>query len=285
MLSSHHRSKSTMKRRGKMKLGRILATACAAVALASGVAMAIPTSQTWIPSTDAKGFCEATFNINSIQRFSSKADAGPSYYDAGVTVGVLPLEFLKLELGFDYLTTNFQNDNFADNHPFYFNAKLATPEDLGIKGMPAFAIGAYNLGIADKGDAIGSTRQNIIYGLVGKTFPIVGRISAGGYYGSARALATAGNSALTHNNSGAMVSWDRTISEISDKLWLGIDYMSGNNANGEISFGASWAFSKQVTLLAGVQIFNPFYNISASDNGALPGGKPAFTTQLFINLP
>jgi len=268
-----------------MKLRRILATACTAVALASGVAMAIPTAQTWIPSPDAKGFGEATFNVISIQRFSSKADAGPSYYDAGVTFGVLPLEFLKLELGFDYLTTNFQNDNFADNHPFYFNAKLATPEDLGIKGMPAFAIGAYNLGIADKGDAIGSTRQNIVYGLVGKTFPIVGRISAGGYYGSARALATAGNSALTHNNSGAMVSWDRTISEISDKLWLGVDYMSGNNANGEISFGASWAFSKQITFLAGVQIFNPFYKISASDNGALPGGKPAFTTQLFINLP
>jgi hypothetical protein len=82
-----------------------------------------------------------------------------------------------------------------------------------------------------------------------------------------------------------MISWDRTMSEISDKLWMGVDYMSGNNANGEISAGVSWAFSKQITVLAGVQIFNPFYNLSAKDNGVLPGGKPAFTTQLFINLP
>jgi hypothetical protein len=267
-----------------MQLGRILATACAAVALTSGVAMAILTSQTWIPSTDAKGFKEVTFNVISIQRFSSNPDAGPSYYDAGVTFGVLPLESLKLELGFDYLTTNFQNDNFADNHPFYFNAKLATPEDLGFKGMPAFAVGAYNLGIADK-PPIGSTRQNIVYGLVAKTLPVVGRFSAGGYYGSSRALATSGNPDNTHNNSGVMASWDRTMSEISDKLWVGVDYMSGNNANGEISAGVSWAFSKQVTFLAGVQIFNPFYNVSAVDKGALPGGKPAFTTQLYINLP
>ncbi|MDR3580155.1 MAG: hypothetical protein P4L44_09350, partial [Oryzomonas sp.] len=82
-------------------------------------------------------------------------------------------------------------------------------------------------------------------------------------------------------------SWDRSMTEISDKLWFGVDYLSGNNANGELGIGGSWAFSKQVTLLVGVQVFNPGYKISAADgpNGSLPGGKPAFTTQLFINLP
>jgi hypothetical protein len=279
-LSSDHRSKSTMKRRGKMKLARILAAAGLVVAMACGTAMAIPTSQTWIPSTDAKGFKEVTVNVLSIQRFSPKSDAGASLYDVGVVVGVLPLESLKLELGFDYLTTNLQNDNKADNHPIYFNGKLATVEDLGFKGMPAFAVGAYNLGTYDKGGF--STRQNIVYAQVAKTLPVVGRLSAGGYYGAQRALATSAN--LKNNNSGIMLSWDRTISEISDKLWLGVDYMSGNNANGEISAGVSWAFSKQITFLAGVQIFNPFYNLSPEDNGVLPGGKPAFTTQLFINF-
>ena len=127
-----------------MRLTRILTAASAIVALAT------PTAQIWIPSTDAKGFKETTINVISTQRFSSKADAGASSYDAGVVVGVLPLESLKLEVGFDYLTTNLQNDNAADNHPFYFNAKLATPEDLGFKGMPAFAVGVYNLGTYDK---------------------------------------------------------------------------------------------------------------------------------------
>jgi hypothetical protein len=281
--SSDHRSKSTMKRRGKMKLGRIVAAASAIVALASSMALATPSAQIWIPSTDAKGFKETTLNVISTQRLSSKADAGPSTYDLGVLVGVLPLESLKLEIGFDYLTSNLQNDNFADNHPFYFNAKLATSEDLGFKGMPAFAIGAYNFGTYDKPEVGGSTRQNLIYGLAAKTLPVIGRLSAGGYYGAKRALANGTNTTKTDQNSGLMVSWDRSITEVSDKLWLGIDYMSGNNANGELGFGASWAFTKQVTLLVGFQIFNPGYNLTGGET--IPGGKPAFTTQLFVNLP
>jgi hypothetical protein len=161
--------------------------------------------------------------------------------------------------------------------------------------MPAFAVGAYNLGIYDKpergiqnpGDVL-STRQNLAYALVAKTCPVIGRLSVGGYYGAERALATSGpngNPITTKNNSGVLASWDRSITEVSDKLWLGIDYLSGNNANGELGVGGSWAFSKQVTLLVGVQIFNPGYKPSAADGDSLPGGKPAFTTQLFINLP
>jgi hypothetical protein len=267
-----------------MKFGKILAAAVVTVAMACGTAMAIPSEQIAIPSTDAKGFKEVTINVISTERFSSKADAGPSSYDAGVLVGVLPYESLKLEVGFDYLSTNQQTDYFADKNPIYFNAKLATPEDLGVKGMPAFAVGAYNLGTYDNAN-FGSTRQNIVYALAAKTCPKLGRFSVGGYYGAARALANGSNTSNTDNNSGIMASWDRSITEISDKLWLGIDYMSGNNANGELGMGGSWAFSKQVTLLVGVQVFNPGYKLSAADNGSIPGGKPAFTTQLFINLP
>jgi len=276
-----------------MMFGKILAAAGLTVAMACGTAMAIPSEQIAIPSTDAKGFKEVTINVISTERFSTKQDAGPSSYDAGILVGVLPFESLKLEVGLDYLTSNFQSDNSADNHPFYFNAKLATPEDLGFKGMPAFAVGAYNLGIYDNqpqgrhselGDVL-STRQNIAYALVAKTCPVIGRLSIGGYHGAARALASNGNPSNTNNNSGLMASWDRSITEVSDKLWLGIDYLSGNNANGELGIGGSWAFTKQVTLLVGAQIFNPGYKLSAADAGELPGGKPAFTTQLFINLP
>jgi hypothetical protein len=289
MVSSGHCSKSTLKRRGKMKLGRILAAASAIVALASSMALATPTAQTWIPSTDAKGFKEVTINLSNTARFSSAKDAGANSFDVGVVAGVLPFEAVKLEVGVDYLTTGTHNFLGFDDHPFFFNAKLATAEDLGVKGMPAFAVGIYNVGTYDKPELAASTRQNLAYGLVAKTLPVIGRISAGGYYGAKRALYTNGNPVNTDMNSGVMVSWDRTISEISDKLWAGVDYMSGNNANGEISFGVSWAFSKQITLLTGVQVFNPFYKTSAGDyNGTpnqIPGGKPAFTTQLFINLP
>jgi len=266
-----------------MKLGRILAAACAVAVLTSSVAMATPSTQIWIPSPDVKGFKDIHIDIDNYMRFSPKPDAGPNYYNVGLSAGVLPLENVKLEVGIDMLMTSLQNDNTFDNHPFYFNAKLGTPEDaFGIKGLPAFAVGAYNLGTYDKPEKFvgNSTRQNIAYGLVGKTFPVIGRLSAGGYYGSKRALAF--NGVETKNNTGVLASWDRSMPEISDKLWLAVDYMSGNNFNGEISVGGSWAFSKQVSLIVGAVFFNPFYKVSAADNGLIPGGKPALTTQLDI---
>lgn len=264
-----------------MKSVRSIILAAALTLTCASAALATPSTQVWIPSPDVKGFGEVNVGIDYYGRFSQKGSAGPNYYDAGVTVGVSPLENLKLEIGIDYLNSNAQNDNPFDNHPFYFNAKMGTPEDaFGIKGLPALAIGIYNMGTFDKPEIAASTRQNIMYGLVGKTLPVVGRLSAGGYYGSQRALAVGTN--LKNNNSGMMASWDRTMSEVSDKLWLAVDYMSGNNANGALSVGGSWAFSKNVSLLVGTVFFNPFYK--ASQGEALPGGKPAFTTQLDINF-
>jgi len=259
-----------------MKLTRILATAGLMVALASGSALATPSTQIWIPSTDVKGFKDIHIDIDNFARFASKSSAGTNMYNIGLSAGVLPFENVKLEVGVDFLK---QDIEAYDNHPFYFNAKLGTPEDaFGIKGLPAFAVGIYNLGTYDKPENALSTRQNIAYGLVAKTLPVIGRLSVGGYYGSERALATTYNP--KNNNSGIMASWDRSMPEISDKLWLAVDYMSGNNMNGEISVGGSWAFNKNISLIVGAVFFNPFYNPSGA--GDLPGGKPALTTQLDI---
>jgi hypothetical protein len=260
----------------KMRLTRILAAAGLVAVLTCGPAMASPTSQIWIPSTDAKALKEVTINLTNIARFSNNGDAGPNYYDVGFVTGLLPFEKIKLEVGADYLTTGTKAK--LDDYPLYFNAKLATSEDALFTGMPAFAVGAYNLGTYDS--QYGSTRQNLVYGLIAKTLPVIGRISVGGYNGAEKALAIGTN--VKNNASGVLASWDRAMPEVSDKLWLAVDYMGGNNANGALSFGASWAFSKQITLLAGVQFFNPFYTTT---NEGIPGGKPAFTTQLFINLP
>lgn len=264
-----------------MKLGRILAAACAVVALASSVAMATPSTEIWIPAVDVKGFKEFHIDIDNYARFASKTStAGTNMYNIGLSAGVLPFENLKMEVGVDFLK---QDSEVLDNHPFYFNAKIGTPEDaFGIKGLPAFAVGAYNLGTYDKPENALSTRQNIVYGLVGRTFPVIGRLSVGGYYGSARALASSGNPSTTKNNSGVMASWDRAMPEISDKLTLLSDYQSGNNLNGEVSVGGSWAFNKNVSLIVGAVFFNPFYKSSAADGGFNPGGKPTLTTQLDI---
>ena len=269
-----------------MKIKRILAVTGLVVAMTSSLAMATPSTQIWIPSTDVKALKEIHIDIDNYTRFSGRTENGfnPNLYNIGVSAGVLPFENIKLEVGIDFLKSGYQNDSTYgyDRAPLYFNAKLGIPEDgFGIKGLPAFAVGAFNLGTYEKLEKGLTTRQNIVYGLVAKTLPVVGRFSAGGYYGSERALGK-------KTNSGVMASWDRTMSEISDKLWFAADYMGGNNANGEVSVGGSWAFSKQVSVIVGVVFFNPFYKVSATDPGngnggnINPGGKPALTTQLDI---
>ena len=65
------------------------------------------------------------------------------------------------------------------------------------------------------------------------------------------------------------------MSEISDKLWVAVDYQGGGNALSGLSFGASWAFSKDVSVIFGYDMW---------DEPSL-AGSDTFTTQLDINFP
>jgi hypothetical protein len=146
--------------------------------------------------------------------------------------------------------------------------------------IPAIAIGMYNIGTKSgdvrKGEL--ATNQDIAYGLIAKTLPVVGRLSAGGYVGNKKVLVTeekdaAGN--FKSDGKGVLLSWDRTIGEISDKLWLGVDYMGGKNLNGAFSFGAAWSFAKNVSVIFGFDVWN----------NKKVAGENTFTVQVDINLP
>lgn len=246
------------------KMTKIITLAMALIMAASGVALATPSTQIWIPSTDVQAYKTLHLGIDNYIRTSDKLN-NPNYYDLGLTAGVLPFEKLQLEVGIDYLEGGQGGASVpvaADNHPIYFNWKLGTPEESLFKFSPALAVGMYNMGTKT-----GVTTQNVVYGLAAKTLPVIGRISAGGFHGS--------ETALVEGNKGVLLSWDRTMSEISDKLWMAVDYQSGNSALGALSFGASWAFAKNVSVIFGYDIYN---------NEAL-GGKNTFTTQLDINFP
>jgi len=258
------------------KTMKIFSLATMIVAATAGAALATPSTQIWIPSTDIQAFGTVHLGIDNYFRAStnpaSLTGRDANVLDIGPEVGILPFEKIQAEIGFDYLVIA-QNPN--DSHPFSGNFKLGTPEDSLFKFSPALAVGMYNVGPTNYNKIIASaitSGQNIVYGLAARTLPIIGRISAGGYHGSERALHDLnGHSA----NDGALVSWDRTISEISDKLWLAVDYMSGNNVDGAVSFGESWAFSKNVSLFFGYDIYT-HKDLS---------GANTFTTQLDINIP
>ena len=257
---------------------KVLLVAAAMVVMAAGTAMATPSTQIWIPSTDIQPYKTVHFGFDTYIRTQKNPDGtyAPIIWDGGVTAGVLPFQKLQMEVGVDYIRYGV---TAYDDSPVYFNAKLGTPEDSLFKYSPAIAIGIYNVGLRG-GDVFHNTAQDISYGLVARTFPIIGRLSVGGYVGNGgninfKDYHLESNGVGHTQNSGVLASWDRTMSEISDKLWLGVDYMGGNNAYGALNFGASWAFSKNVSVLAGYDI----YNRKAT------GGQSTFTLQVDVNFP
>jgi len=112
----------------------------------------------------------------------------------------------------------------------------------------------------------------LIYALVARTLPVLGRLSAGYYVGTNKVLLDRNGN---KENDGALLSWDRTMTEISDKLWLANDYQGGKYAVGAFSVGASWAFTKNISVIFGYDIYND----------TKVAGQNTFTTQIDINFP
>jgi hypothetical protein len=249
-----------------------------AIAL-SGVAMATPSTQIWIPSTDVQGFGTIHLGIDNYIRLSRNATGGrdPNVYDIGPVAGFLPLKKLQGEIGFDFLG-NGTDPN--DSHPWSGNIKIGTPEDALCKFSPAIAVGGYNLGPSlSKSIAPSVTSgQNIIYALVAKTIPAIGslpplgRVSVGYYRGSRRALVDTNGHA---DNDGVLLSWDRTMTELSDKLWFAVDFQGGHNVDGALNVGFSWSFAKNVSVIFGYDMYTE----------KKLAGEDTFTTQLDINFP
>lgn len=231
---------------------------------ASTAALATPSTQVWIPSTDVQPYKTVHLNLDTYIRATSNG-GGSNVIDIGPTVGILPFEKLQAEVGLDYIDSG--TNSIADKSPLYFHGKVGTPEDSLFSFSPALAFGAYNFGTN-----VGVTSQNMVYGLAARTLPVVGRLSAGYFQGSRRVLVDENGEKA---NNGVLLSWDRTMSEISDKLWMAVDYQGSKSAVGALNFGVSWAFAKNVSVIFGYDIYN----------NAKTGGKNTFTTQVDINFP
>jgi hypothetical protein len=270
VISSDHCSKSTLKRRGKMKLGRILAAASAIVALASSMAMATPSTTYWTPMTlDIQSYKVLHLGIDNYFTVDKKARSGEQGAfptDLQLTIGVLPFEKIQMEVGIDA--------NYPSDYPYSFNAKIGAPEDALFKGAPALQVGIFNVGTKEN-----VTNQDIAYGVIGKTIPMLGRLSAGPYIGNAAVLKNRNGNA---ENAGFMVALDHGFFSTKDaagneysKVVLAGDYASGKNAIGGGGVGVYYYFTKDISLLTGPVWFN-----EKAINGTWK-----WTTQLDINLP
>jgi hypothetical protein len=185
------------------------------------------------------------------------AGARPSTItNLGLTAGVLPYEKVNLEVGFDHIEGDF---------PLYLNAKLGVPEGAYGEFFPALAVGGYSIGT--KSDV---TDYNIYYVKAAKTVGKIGRISLGYYTGNDALLVDEnGDSA----ESGVLVCWERTMSEISENLWVAIDYMGGDSNFGALSYGFAWKFAPNVSAIFGY--------VDQNNDNLLPGDT--FTVQVDID--
>ncbi len=229
---------------------KTIVTAILTALMLSIGAFSTPTTHIWAPSTDIQPF--KLWHIGADMYISVNRDnAGnrlATINNLGLTVGVLPAQKLGVEVGFDYRS----GLGAADDYPLYLNAKVGVPEDAFGKGFPAIAAGIYDLGT--KSDM---TDYGIIYAKVAKTIPAgksnLGRVSLGYFTGNDKLLL---DRDLAKDNSGVMAAWERTMSEISDKLWLCVEYMGTESVYGCFNIGGSWKVASNTAVLLGYDIYN-----------------------------
>ncbi len=254
-----------------MKRVKMLAAAAALVAAACGSAMATPSTTYWTPMTlDIQSYKVAHLGIDNylrVDRKGSSEGVAALPTDVGLTIGVLPFEKIQMEVGVDALYGP------TSDYPYSFNAKIGAPEDALFKGAPALQVGIFGVGTKDK-----VTNQDVVYGVIGKTIPVLGRLSVGPYIGNKPALIV-GTS--RKDNAGFMVALDHGLFPTKDaagneysKVVLAGDYASGKNAIGGGGVGVYYFFTKDISLLTGPVWYNSSIN-----------GTWKWTTQLDINFP
>jgi hypothetical protein len=242
------------------------AAALAAVALVASPLAATPSSTMWTPlSPDIQPFGVGHWGVDDYFTVFRKAEDGGGSFptDAGFTLGIIPGDKLKMEVGVDLVEST--------DYPLSFNAKLGYAESGLYDGAPAL-----QLGLANVGTRSGVTNQNLVYLVVGKTTPHLGRLSVAPYRGNSDLLRDAKGE---QENAGFMVAFDRGFHPVEgpegdfNRFVLAGDYASGDNAIGGGAVGLYYYFTPNVSLVAGPAWFNQ----------EAVNGKWKWTIQLDVN--
>lgn len=249
---------------GKLQL--IAASAAVFLFLFLTEASATPTTYIWSPSADIQPYGKVHLNVDNYTPVESRDKNGNKLFVQqvyGPTFSLLsdrpeknllgkllpPLGKVMAEAGFDY------KKGFGttlDKWPIYGHFKLAVPEDAYFKNMPASAFGIYDMGYKRN-----FTNYNLLYYRLAKTVSWnkvnLGRFSAGYFHGNGRLLRDEDG---LRDNAGLLLAWDRVISEISDKLWLCVDYQGSHSSYGAMNYGLAWKFNNNVSMIIGYEVYN-----------------------------
>jgi hypothetical protein len=229
---------------------RTVLACAAAVVLVTPAAFATASTHIWAPSSDVQPYklVHITSDMYLPVEYDAAGNRIATVTNLGLTVGVLPFKLVNMEIGFDHKS----GLGMLDDYPLYGNAKIGIPENAFGNISPALAVGVFDVGT--KSDM---TDFNVVYGKIAKSFAVdslsLGRFSIGYFSGHDKLLLDAKGDA---DNDGLLLAWERTMSELSDKLWICVEYMGTESAYGTVNFGAAWKFAPNVAVLAGYSKFN-----------------------------
>lgn len=230
------------------------------------LAYATPSTHIWAPSTDIQPYKKIHITADNYTPVHKRDLNDNRVYVQqvyGLTFSLLsdkpkenllgklwkPLGKIMAETGFDYKKGL---GNVYDTYPWYFHFKVAVPEDAYFKNMPALAIGVYDVGTKHN-----KTDNKLWYFKGAKTLSLgklnLGRFSAGFFNGNGRLLR---DKESLRDNIGPMFAWERTISELTDKLWLCVDYQGTQSSYGAMNYGLAWSFTKDISAIVGYEIYN-----------------------------
>jgi hypothetical protein len=211
----------------------------------AGHAGATPSTTYWAPST-------ASIQPFGVLHGTYDTYFGASEYpvDVGLTLGVLPLDKVQLEVGFDLFFPTADADGKALAFPIQLNAKIGTPEDALFKGSPGIGVGIYGLGFEKD-----VNNYDVLYGVIGKTFPVVGTLAVGGYYGLTKSLFL--DKDMKEARAGLLASWTSQPIKLPviDHILLCADVQTGNNVAGAGGGGIYIYFTPAIDILTGPVFF------------------------------
>lgn len=265
-----------------MNSPKIITLSFALCVMRFAFAYATPSTHIWSPSTDIQPYKKIHITVDNYTATKKTDHTGARTYVQqvyGLTFSLLsdkaeenllgkiwqPLGKIMAEAGFDY-KKGF--GNVYDTYPWYFHFKLAVPEDGYFKYMPALAAGGYDIGTKHN-----ITDYKVWYFKGARTVSLgklnLGRFSAGFFNGRAKLLRDKNGD---RDNIGTMLAWERTMTEISDKLWLCVDYQGTQSSYGAMNYGFAWSFTKDISAIVGYEIYNN------------PNLRDTITFQLDINF-
>src|SRR5262245_37764379 len=184
-----------------------------ALALAAPAVRATPSTTYWAPSTA------------SLQPFGVLHGTYDTYFgkaaypiDVGLTIGVLPLQRLQLEVGFDLFYPTSDAEGNALSFPIQLNAKIGVPEDALFQWQPGLGVGIYGVGFKED-----VTDYDVLYAVLGKTLPVVGTVAIGGYVGLNGSLLE--DAEREEHRVGLLASWTSPSIDVPiiDKILLAAD--------------------------------------------------------------